>query len=88
MDYKKQILLSILFAFIIAIISYFVFTYIPFDCSDLTKLNDYQRLECRTAEVLGIYYWLPYTATLFFCSIIFYWVIYGIITVVKSTLTR
>lgn len=71
MDYKKQIAFSILFALIIAIISYFVFTYLPYDCSELSKLTDNQRLECRTAEVLGIYYWLPHTTTLFFVSILF-----------------
>lgn len=88
MNAKKQILLSILFAFVIAIISYFVFTYQPYDCSDLTKLTDYQRLDCRTEEVLGVYYWLPHTTTLFFCSILLYWAVYGVISAVKSVLKR
>lgn len=88
MDYKKQILCSILFAVVIAIISYFIFSYIPFDCNDLTKLNDYKRLECRTAEVLGIYYWLPHTTTLFFGAILFYWAVYGLVSLVQSVLKR
>lgn len=88
MNYKKHILFSILFALIIAMISYFVFTYQPYDCSDLTKLTDYQRLDCRTEEVLGVYYWLPHTTQLFFGSIISYWIVYGMITAVKSVLKR
>ncbi|HGO5853560.1 TPA: hypothetical protein ACK3JH_000406 [Mannheimia haemolytica] len=88
MDYKKQILFSILFALVIATISYFVFSYIPFDCSDLSKLNDSQRLECRTAEVLGVYYWLPHTTTLFFGSVILYWAGYAVISLVKAIIKR
>ncbi|QLB40114.1 MULTISPECIES: hypothetical protein [Mannheimia] len=88
MDYKKQILYSILFALFMAMISYVVFTYQPYDCSDLTKLTDYQRLDCRTEEVLGVYYWLPHTTTLFFCSILFYWAAYGLLAVMKSLLKR
>ncbi|HGO5856034.1 Uncharacterised protein [Mannheimia haemolytica] len=88
MDYKKQILFSLLFALVIAIISYFLFTYIPFDCSDLSKLNDSQRLECRTAEVLGVYYWLPHTTTLFFGSVLLYWAVYGVISLVQAVLKR
>lgn len=79
MNYKKQILFSILFALLMAVISYFVFTYLPYDCGNLTQLTDTQRLECRTLEVLGIYYWLPHTTTLFFSSILFYWIVYGVI---------
>lgn len=88
MDYKKQILFSILFALAIAVASYFVFSHIPFDCSDFSQLNDSQKLECRTAEVLGVYYWLPHTTTLFFGSVLFYWAVYGVISLVKSQLKR
>lgn len=88
MDYKKQILFSLLFALVIAVASYFVFSYIPFDCSDFSQLNDSQKLECRTAEVLGVYYWLPHTTTLFFSSVLFYWAIYGVAHLTKVMLKR
>lgn len=88
MDYKKQILFSLLFALAIAIASYFLFSYIPFDCSDFSQLNESQKLECRTAEVLGVYYWLPHTATLFFGSVLFYWLIYALIYLFKIILKR
>lgn len=82
MNYKKHILISIIFAFVIGAVSAFFFYYLPYDCND-TSLPEELLLECRTRATLGTSYWLPYSLCLFFFALPFYWAVYGIISAVR-----